>query len=152
MQAFNEYCLQVTSDIPVLLLLTSVIISIQSLSHAQPSSPWTAASQASLSITNSQTLLNLMSIVLVMPSNHLTLCRPLLLYLQSFPPSGAFPMGWLFVSGGQNIRASALASLLPMNIQGWFPLGLTGLNYLLSKGLSVAFSSTTVQKHQFFGT
>ena len=69
--------------------------------------------------------------------------------LQSFPASGSFPMNWLFVSGGQNIRASA--SVLPMNIQGWFLLGLTGLISLLSKGLSGVFSSTTIQKHQFFG-
>ena len=70
---------------------------------------------------------------------------------QSFPASGSFPMSYLFVSGGQTIRTSASASALPMSIQGWFPLGLTGLISLLSKGLSGVFSSTTVQKHQFFG-
>ena len=69
---------------------------------------------------------------------------------QSFPASGSFPMSWLFMSDGQSIRASASASVLPMNIQGWFPSGLTGLMALLSKGLSRVFSSTTVQKHQFF--
>ena len=58
---------------------------------------------------------------------------------------------WVFSSGGQSIGASALASVLPMSIQGWFPLGLTGLLFLLSKGLSSVFSSTTVQKGQFFG-
>ena len=63
-----------------------------------------------------------------------------------------FPMSRLFTSGGQIIGASASASVLPMNIQGWFPLGLTGLISLLSKGFSRLFSSTTVQKHQFFGT
>ena len=68
--------------------------------------------------------------------------------LRSFPPSGSFPMSWLFVSGGRSIGASA--SVLPMNIQDWFPLGLTGLISLLSKGLSRGFSNTTVQKHQFF--
>ena len=62
-----------------------------------------------------------------------------------------FPMSRLFTSGGQIIGASASASVLPMNIQGWFPLGLTGLISLLSKGFSRLFSSTTVQKHQFFG-
>ena len=69
---------------------------------------------------------------------------------QSFPASGSFPMSWLFTSGGQSIRASA--SVLPVNIQGWFPLRLTGLISLLSKGLSRVFFSTTVQKHHFFGT
>ena len=68
---------------------------------------------------------------------------------QSFPASESFPMSRLFTSGGQSIEA--LASVLPMNIQGWFPLGLTGLISLPSKGLSRVFSSTTVQKHQFFG-
>ena len=69
---------------------------------------------------------------------------------QSFPATGSFPMSWLFPSGGQSIGTSA--SVLPVNIQGWFPLGLTGLRSLLSKGLSSIFSSTTVWKHQFFGT
>ena len=71
-------------------------------------------------------------------------------YLQSFPASGSFPMSWLFASGSQRIGVSALAPVLPMNIQVWFPLGLTGLISFLSKGLSRVFSSTTVQKHQFF--
>ena len=71
-------------------------------------------------------------------------------HLQSFPASGSFPMSQLFISGGQSIGASASGSILPMNIQDWFPLGLTGL-ILLSKGPSRVFSSTTVQKHQFFG-
>ena len=68
--------------------------------------------------------------------------------LQSFPASGSFPMSQLFARGGQSIGASA--SVLPMNIQGWFPLGLTDLIYLLSKGLSRVFSRTTFRKHQFF--
>ena len=71
-------------------------------------------------------------------------------WLQSFPGSGSFPMSCPFASGGQSI--GALASVLPMNIQGWFPLGLTGLISLLSKGLSRVFSSTTVWKHQLLGT
>ena len=69
--------------------------------------------------------------------------------IQSFPASGSFLMSQLFASGGQSIGASA--SVLPMNIQGWFPLGLTGLISLLSKGLSKVVSRTTVWKHQFFG-
>ena len=70
--------------------------------------------------------------------------------LQSFPASGYFPVNQLFTSGGQSIGASASESALPMNIQGWFPLGLTGLISLLSKGLSRVFSSTTVWKYQFW--
>ena len=70
---------------------------------------------------------------------------------QSFPASGSFPMSWLFASGGQSIGASTSSSVFPMNIQGWFPVGLTGLISLQSKGLSRVFSSTTVQKHQFLG-
>ena len=71
--------------------------------------------------------------------------------LQSFPASGSFPMSQLYASDGQSIRASASAPVLPMNIQSWFPLGLTCLISLLSKGLSRVFFSTTVQKHQFPG-
>ena len=70
--------------------------------------------------------------------------------LQSFPASGSFPVTWLFTSAGQNIGASDSASVLPMSIQGWFPLGLTGLISLQSKAVSRVFSSITVQRHQFF--
>ena len=70
--------------------------------------------------------------------------------LQSFLASGTFPMSLLFTSGGQSVGASASALVRPMNIQSWFPLGLTGLISLLSKGLSRVFSSTTIQKHHFF--
>ena len=69
---------------------------------------------------------------------------------QSFPASGSFPMSWLFALGGQQIGASASTSVFPVSSQGWFPLRLTGFISLLSKGLSRVFSSTTVQKHQFF--
>ena len=72
--------------------------------------------------------------------------------LQSFPASASFPMSQLFTSGGQNIGVSASASVLPMNIQDWFPLGWSDLISLQSKALSRVFSNTTVQKHQFFGT
>jgi len=71
---------------------------------------------------------------------------------QSFSASGSFPVSQLFASGGQSIGASASALVLPVNIQGWFPLGLTGWISLLSKGHSRVFSSTTVKKHPFFGT
>ena len=72
-------------------------------------------------------------------------------YPKSFPASGSFPKSWFFISGGHSIGVSALASVLPMNIQDWIPLGLTGWIYLQSKGLSRVFSNTTVQKHQLFG-
>ena len=85
-----------------------------------------------------------------MPSNHLIFCCPLLLLPSIFPSMRIFSNELLFASGGQSIGASASASVLPMNIQGYFPLELTGLICLLSKGLSRVLS-TTVQKHQFFG-
>ena len=73
-------------------------------------------------------------------------------YLQFFPASGSFPVSQFFISGGQSIGVSASVSVLPMNSQDWFPLGLTGLISLLSRGLSRVFSNTTVQKNQFFGS
>ena len=91
-----------------------------------------------------------MSIESVMPSNHLILCHPLF-NLPSFPASGSFPTSRLFTSSGQSVRASASASALSMNTQGWFPLGWTDLISFLSKGHSRLLSSTTFWKHQFFG-
>ena len=113
--------------------------------------PWTAAHQASLSITISQSLLKLMSIELVMPSSHLILYCPLLLPPSVFPTLRAFSNGKFFTSGGQSFGVSASISVLPMSIQDWFHLGWTGLIALQSKGLSRVFSNTTIQKHQFFG-
>ena len=128
------------------------ISSVQSLSCVRLFvTPWTAAHQASLSITNSRSLRNLMSIELVMPSNRLILCCPFSSCLQSFPASGSFPVSQLFASGSQSTGVSASASVLPRNIQDWFPLGLNGLISLQSKGFSRVISNTTVQKHQFFG-
>ena len=128
-------------------------VSVQSVSCVWLfATPWTAALQASLSITNSWSLLKVMSITLVMPSNNLNFCRPLLLLLQSFLASGSFPMSWFFALGGQNIGVSASASVLPMNIQDWSPLGWTDWISLQSKGLSRVFYNTRVQKRQFFGT
>ena len=98
-----------------------------------------------------RSLLKLMSIESVMPSNHLILCCPLLLLPSIFPSIRVFPMSQFFASSGQSIGAWASASVLPMNIQDWFPLGLTGL-ILHFKGLSRVFSNTAVQKRQFFGT
>ena len=114
--------------------------------------PWTAAHQASLS-----------SLSLGVCSNSCPLnwwCHPTISssvalfssYPQSFPASGFFPMSWLFISSGQCIGGSASASVLSMNIQDWFPLGLTGLISLQPKGLSRVFYSTTVWTHQFFST
>ena len=111
--------------------------------------PWTAAHQASPSITNSRSLFILMSVESMMPSNHHILCYSFSCP-QSFPASGSFPMSRFFASGGESIGASASASVLPMDIQHWFPLGLTGLTSLQSKRCSRVFSSSTVQKHQFF--
>ena len=113
---------------------------------------WTAACQASLSTTNSRGLNRLMSIESMMPYNHLILRCFLLLRPSIFPASGSFPTSRLFTAGGQSIGVSALASVLPINIQGGFPLGLTSLMSLQSKGLSNVFSDSMVQKYQFFGT
>ena len=126
--------------------------SVQSLSHVRLFvTPWTTAHQASLSITNSRSLPKPMSIVSVMPSNHLILCRPFSSCPQSFPASGSFPMSQLSTSGGQSTGVSGSTSVPPMNTQDWSSLGWTGWISLQSKGLSRVFSNTTVQKHQFFG-
>ena len=124
---------------------------IQSLTHVQLfATPWTTAFQASLSFFISSSLLKFMSIDSGMLSNYLISSANLFsICLQSFLPSGSFPVSRLYASGGQSIRASALASVFPMFIQGWFLLNMTGLISLLS--LSRVFSSTTIRKHQFFG-
>ena len=109
--------------------------------------PRTVARQASLSITNSQSLLKLMSIESVMPSNHLILCCPLLLLPSIFTSIRVFSNESL---GDQSIEPSTSTSVLPINIQGWFPLGLTGVISLVQGTLSRVFSSTTILNHQFF--
>ena len=122
---------------------------VQLLSHIWLfATPWTTARQASLSFTNSQTF-KLMSIESVIPPNHLILCCSLLLP-SIFPSTRVFSNESALGIGGQSIGASASASDLPVKFQGWFPLGLTGLISLQSKGLSRVFSSIKVQKHQFF--
>ena len=113
--------------------------------------PWTAAHQASLAITNSQSSLKLMSIESVMASNHLILCRPFLLLPSIFFSIRVFSKESVLHIRRPSIGVSALASVLPVNIQDWSPLGWTGLTSLQSQGLSRVFSNTTVQKHQFFG-
>ena len=129
----------------------SPISSVQSLSRVRLFvTPWTAARQASLPITNFWSLLKLMSIVSVMPASHLILCHPLLL-LPPIPPSirvfsseSALHIRWpKYWSFSFNI--------LPVNIQDWSPLGWTGWISLQSRGLGRVFSNTTVQKRQFFG-
>ena len=112
--------------------------------------PWAAARQASLSITNSWSLLKVMSLESMTPSNHLILCHPLSFCPQSFPASGSLPISWLFASGGQSIGVSASAPVILVNIQDWFPLGwfnLLAVQWTLT--LKRVFSNTTVQKHQF---
>ena len=127
--------------------------SVQSLSRVRLfATPWTAARQASRSITNSWSSPKLMSIELVMPSNHLILCRLLLLLPSIFPSIRSSQMSQLFAWGDQSIGVSSLTSVLPVNTQDWSPCGWTGWISLHSKGLSRVFSNTTVQKHQFFGT
>ena len=102
--------------------------SVQSLSHVRLfATPWTAALQASLSITNFQSLLRLLSIESVMPSNHSSSVVPFSSCLQPVPVSGSFTMSLFFASCGPSIGASPSALVFPMNIQNWFPLGLTGL-------------------------
>ena len=124
--------------------------SVQSPSHIWLfATLWTASCQASLS-TNTQSLLKLMSIELVMPSKHLISAIPFSSCLKSCPASGSFQMSQLFAAGGQSTAISASASVHSMNIYDWFPLGWTGWTSLLSKGLSRVLSNTTVQKHQFF--
>ena len=126
--------------------------SVQSLSCVRLFvTPWTAACQASLPITSSQSLLKIMSIEsVIQPSNHLILCRPLLL-LPPIPPSiRVFSNESTHFMRWPKYWVSASASALPMNIQDWSPLGWTGWISLQSKGLSRVFSNTAVQKHQFF--
>ena len=128
--------------------LSTVVVQLLS---PTPCDPWTAVGLASLSFTISQNWLKLMSTEWMISSNHPFLCHPLLFLPSVFPESRSFPMSQLFASSGQSIGASASASVLPINIQGWFPLGLTDLISLQSKGLSRVLSNTTVQKRQFFG-
>ena len=128
---------------------SSLFVVVQLLSCVRLfATPRTAAYQASLFFTISWGLFRLMSIELMMPSSHPSSVVPFSSCLQSFSASGSFPGSWLFTSGGQSIGASASASVLPMNIQGWFPLGWTGWISLQSRGLSRVFCSTEVQKHQ----
>ena len=114
--------------------------------------PWTAAHQASLSFTNSRSLLKLVFIKSVMPSNCFVLCCPLLFLPSVFPSIRVFSNELVLCIRLPKCWTSASASALLMNIQDCFPLGFTGLISLQSKGFSRVFSNTTAQKHQFFRT
>ena len=128
-----------------MLPLSLYFVAVQSWSRIQLFvTPWPAARQAPLSSTLSRSLLKFMSIESVMLSKHLILCR--------FPSIRVFSNEAALCIGGQTIGASAAATVLPMDIQGWYPSGLTGFISLQSKGVSRVFSSTMVWKHQFFGT
>ena len=133
MQSLIHFCYSVAESCPIL--------QPHGLPHARL-----------LLFTVSWSLLTFMSIESLMLSNHLILCHPFSFSLQSFPASGSFPVSRLFPSGSQSFGTLVLASVLPKNIQIWFPVGLTDdLISLHSKGLSRVLSSTTVWKHQFFG-
>ena len=135
-----------------LLYLIIQFSSVKSLSHVWLFvTPWITAPQASLSTTNSRSLLKLMPIESVMPSSRLILCHPLFLLPSIFPSIRLFPRSQLFASGGQSIGISASAWILPMNIQDWFPLGWAGWIPLQARRLSRVFSNTPVQNHQIFG-
>ena len=126
-------------------------ISVQLLSHVQFfATPWTAAHQASLSITNSRSPPKPMSIEAVMPSNHLILCRPLLLLPSILPSVRVFSNESALRIRWPKYQISASTSVLPMNTKDWTPLRWTGWISLQSKRLSRVFSNTTAQKHQFF--
>ena len=134
-------------------LITWGFSSVQLLSRVLLfATPWTKEYQASLSITNSWSPPKLMSIELVMPSNHLILCHPLLLPPSIFPSIRVFSNESTLHIRWPSIGVSASTSVLPMNTQDQSPLGWTGWISLQSKGLSRVFSNTRVQKHQFFGT
>ena len=132
-------------------VVTLYLIWVQSLSHVRLCNPMAAAHQASLSITNSQSLLKLMSVERWCHPTISSSVVPFYSCLQSVPGSRSFPLSQFFTSDGQSIGVSASTSVLPMNIQDWFPLELAALIFQ-SKGLSRVFSNTIVQKHQFFST
>ena len=142
---------QIVMSVTKVCKITGIVLqTIQLLSHVRFFvTLWTTAHQASLFITKTQSLLKLMSIHLVMLSNHLILFSPFPLAF-NLSSIKSFPMSRFYTSGGQSIGVSSSISVLTMNIQGWSPLEWTGLISLQSKELSKVFSNTTVQKHQFF--
>ena len=141
MLSYRSWYLQVSNTLLLFQLLSCVQLFV---------TPWTAATQATLYFSISQSCSNSCPLSQWCYLIISTYASPFSFCLQSFPSSRSFPMNWLFASDGQSIGVSALASVLPVSIHGWFLLGLTGLSTLQSKGLSRVFSSPTVQKHQFF--
>ena len=151
----------VHTDAFITFLLFYQFSSVYSLSRVRVfATPWTAAQQASLSITSSQSLLKLMSMSWMSWWCHPTISSSVIPFSpspQSFPASGSFQMSQLFASGGQNIGVSASSSVLPMNIQDWFPLGWSVWISLQSKGLSRVIMSKIIKEkcisslHQFGG-
>ena len=136
----------------ILIFIYTTIVIVQSLSRVLFfATPWTAAGQASLSFTISRGLLKFMSIEFVMPSNHLILSSPSLPALSLSQHQGLFQWVSSWHQVAKILELQLWPSVLPMNIKGCFPLGLTCLMSLQSKGLSGVFSNTTVQKHQFLG-
>ena len=128
------------------------ISSVHSLSRVWLfATPWTVAHQASLSITNSRSLLKLMFTESVMPSNHLILCRPFLLLPSIFPSIRIFSNESVLCIRWPNYWSFSFSISLSNEYQDWFSLGRTGWISLQSKGLSRVFPNTTVQKQQFFG-
>ena len=140
---------------PALFFFLRMALAILSLSSIQSLSriwlfatSWTAACQVSLSITNSWSLLKLMSIKLMRPFNQLILCCPRILLPSIFPSVRVFSNESVFASGGQSIGTSISASVLPMNIQDWFPLGLTGLISLKFKGQNIVLTFFNIFLHR----
>ena len=129
-----------------------LVVVVQSLSPVQLFvAPWTATCQASLSLLSPRVCSHTCPLSRWCHPTISSSVIPFSCFPQSFLAPGSFPMRWLFALGSQSIGASASTSVLQVNIQCWFPLGWTGLISFQSKGLSRIFSSTTVQKHQFFG-
>ena len=136
------------------IICTSLCVMCAMLSHfghVQLCDPWTVAGQVFCSPLSPRVCSNSCPLSLWCYLTISSSVVPFSSCPQSFPASGSFKMSQFFASDGQSIGVSASASVLPINIQGWFPLGLTGWISLLSKGLSRVFSNTTVWKHQFFG-
>ena len=128
-----------------------IVVTVESLHHVWLCNPWTVPHQAPLSSNISQSLLKFTSVESVMPSTISSSAALFSFCPQTFPASGSFLVSQLISSDGQSIGASASATVLPINTQDWFPLGLTSLISLQSKGLWKVFSGTTIRKHQFFG-
>ena len=143
---------KIENNLQKLFLISVMLRSVHLLSLVQLfATPWTVAHQASLSITNSQSCSNSCPLSWWCHPPISSFVVPFSSCLHSYPAARSFPMNQFFTSDGQSIGASASASVLPVNIQDWFPLGWTGWISLQSKGLSRVFSKNTIQTHQFFG-